>query len=170
MYKPKHLERWYERVNYTGENFDDFYVAAWRLFRCTPVERSNFAYIKSMVSGSFEDPQTAREDGILVHATFTDEVYLARYYVLVHHTCDRALRMADMLAERVSRKGSLDPESEKSMDINSVRKTWKRSELLARIRLCSEAGVSIFASRHDTLPDGDVGRKIFELLSESDHE
>ena len=46
MYKPQYLKRWVEQINYIGENFDDYYVAAWRFFRCTPLERSNFRYIR----------------------------------------------------------------------------------------------------------------------------
>lgn len=165
-YTPKHLERWYERINYEGENFDDYWVAAWRLFRCSPVERSNFAYIKSQVDGSYQDPRAAHRDNLIVHATFTDEVYLARYYVLVHHSQDRALRMADMLAARVRLKGSLDSDAESALDLKAVRKTWKLSERRSRIRLCAEAGVSIFASRSHEFPAGESGRRLFEILSE----
>ena len=167
QYKPESLEAWYPRINYEGDSFEGYYVAAMRLFRCSPVERSNYAYIKGQVLGCFEDPQVAQEDALLVIATFTDEVYMLRYYVLIHESCEKALRMADMLVRRARKKGSLDPGGEHAMNINSVRSSWRQSEMRARIRLCAEAGVSTFVARRPVFPDGEIGDKLFELLSES---
>jgi hypothetical protein len=167
QYKPDALEAWYPRINYEGDNFDGYYVAAMRLFRCSPVERSNYAYIKGQILGCFDDPRAAQEDNLLVIATFTDEVYMLRYYVLIHESCEKALRMADMLVKRARKKGSLDPEGEHDMNISSVKSSWRQSEMHAKIRLCAEAGVSIFVARRANFPDGEIGEKLFELLSES---
>jgi hypothetical protein len=173
LYEPEHLERWYERVNFEpaeGVCFDDYYIASWRLFRCSPVDRSNFNYIKHQVDGCYAKFKDALANGWIVHAKFTDEVYQMRYYYLIHESQTRALKMADMLAARIKLKGSLDPENEKAIDVNSIRITWKNSTLIAKIRLCSEAGVSIFAARGTAFPSGVKGERIFNMLRESEAE
>jgi len=172
-YEPEHLERWYERINFEpveGICFDEYYVASWRLFRCSPVDRSNFNYVKAQVDGCYENFKHALDAGWIVHARFTDEVYQMRYYYLIHESQTRALKMADMLAARVKTKGSLDPENEKAIDVNSIRITWKNATLLAKVRLCQEADVSIFVARHKEFPTGENGTAIFNMLRESEAE
>lgn len=150
MYTPEHVERWKEQINYEGDNFDDFYVIMFRFFRCTPLERANFKYISDHLKDSGAD------DGHVIFPSFTDEVMMCRYYIMVHKDADRALRMADMFAGRIKRKGSLDPDLESAMNWKGVRKSWHMKSLRAKISLCSEAGISIFAARevdpkHDDL-------------------
>lgn len=157
MYTPKHLKKWIEYVNYTGNNFDDFYVANWRFFRCTPTERSNFKYIKDHLR------DCGVPEGMVIFPSFTDELMMCRYYILVHKDCERALRMADMFAERVERKGSLDPEAEVQLDRAAVTKCWHFKSIDARIGLCREAGISIFAARREA-PTHEL---LVELLSEA---
>lgn len=140
MYKPKHLKRWIEQINYTGANFDEYYVAVWRFFRCTPLERSNFKYVR-------EHLRDCGDTSGYVEAAFTDEVMMCRYYLLVHETADRALKMADMFAGRVKQKGSLDPDGERELDLAAVTKIWHMKSIAGRVELCQEAGVSIFAAR-----------------------
>jgi hypothetical protein len=168
MYTPNHLEKWVEYVNYTGDNFDEYYIASWRFFRCSPVERSNFAYIKDHLKGCFTVPSAAEEQGLLIFPTFTDEVMSCRYYILIHKSQDKALRMADMFAERIERKGSLDPEQEIEMDRKASRLTWNKSRLVSRYRYCKDAGVSIFAARRTIFPDNEpaLAEKLYGYLSE----
>lgn len=154
MYQPKHLKIWREQINYEGQNFDEYYVAAWRFFRCTPLERSNFKYIKTHLH------DCGSREGVIFPA-FTDEVMLIRYYILIHQDNEKALRMADMFAERVTRKGSLDPDGERELDHSHSQRQWKVSTIAARVSLCREGGVSIFASRRDMIPD-----ELTELFTE----
>jgi hypothetical protein len=153
-FKPKHLKLWKEQINYEGHNFDEFYVAIWRFFRCTPLERSNFKYVKQHL-------QDCGDTTGVIFPSFTDEVYMCRYYVMIHKDNARALRMADMFADRVKRKGSLDPEGEKQLDVSHSQRQWKMSTIESRVQLCQEADVSIFAARRNTIPDA-----LIESLSE----
>lgn len=155
MYRPKNLQAWHEQINYEGQNFDDYYVAIWRFFRCTPLERSNFKYVKTHL---IDCGDTAG----LIFPSFTDEVMMCRYYVLIHKDNVRALRMADMFADRVRRKGSLDPDGERQLDITHSQRQWKMSTVEARIKLCKEAGEPELSAQSDTIPDS-----LIELLSES---
>lgn len=152
---PKHLKRWIEQINYEGTNFDDYFVAGWRYFRCSPVERSNFAYIK-------EHLLDCGQEGVIL-PVFTDAVMSCRYYVMVHKDCERGLRMADMFAERIKRKGVLDPDAEKQIDAEAVALTWRKSQLHTRVLLCQEAGVSPFIARHEVLTNDSV----IQLMSEA---
>ena len=160
-YTPKHLERWFERVNYEGKNFDDFYVAAWRFFRCSPVERSNFNYIKEHLS------DCGAQDGHVLFPVFTDDVMSLRYYALVHAECEKGLKMADMLVARAKLKGSLDPEGEHEVDQGSVARQWALSSVKARVGCCQEAGVSVFAARRDEFPHGlQFSDRLLDIYSE----
>lgn len=139
MYKPKHIKPWREPVNYEGENFDDHYVAIWRFFRCTPLERSNFKYVKEHLSDC--------GDSGVIFPKFTDQVMTCRYYIMIHKDSGRALKMADMFAERIKRKGSLDPALASQLNWDAVVKLWHFMKLPSKISMCHEAGVSIFAAR-----------------------
>lgn len=156
-YIPRHLKRWFEQVNYEGGDFTDYYVAAWRYFRCSPVERANFAYIREHLSDCGAD------EAQVIFPVFTDAVMSCRYYVMVHKDCERGLRMADMFAERIKRKGVLDPDAEKQIDAEAVALTWRKSQLHTRVLLCQEAGVSPFIARHEVLTNDSV----IQLMSEA---
>lgn len=142
-FKPKHIRPWFEQVNYQGENFDDYYVVIFRFFRCTPVERANFNFIREHLKDS------GAPVGGVIFPNFTDEIMGRRYYVMVRKDCAKALRMADMYAERIKRKGSLDPEAEDVQNRKAIWRTWKTRSLISRVNLCHEAGVSCFLARHD---------------------
>jgi hypothetical protein len=146
MYQPKHLQRWQELINYQGDNFDGYWIAHKRFFRCTPTERSNARYIK-------EHLQDCRNTEGLVFASFTDSIMLLRYYILIREDNEPALKMADMLAERIKRKGSLDPDMEQRMREEGVQRAWKQASLKRRVNYCRESGVSIFAARRSTPPE-----------------
>lgn len=160
-YTPKHIERWHEMINYSGENFDKYYIGAYRPFKCTPCERANFEYITALVRDSGSPP-----DQILL-AKFHDEMLMGRYYLLIHESAIKALKMADMLNERMMRKGSLDPESEKCIDDYQVHKKWNTARLSTKVRICSEAGISIFVARQALYPEGHPGSgNLYDILSE----
>jgi hypothetical protein len=156
-YTPQHLRRWREQVNYQGDNFDDYYVAIWRFFRCTPLERSNFRYVKDHLNDS------GAAAGAVILPSFTDEVMMCRYYVMVHQDATRALKMADMFAERIKRKGSLDPDGERQLNWDAIVKIWHLMATPGRIQLCREANVSIFAARRQD----PTHESLIELLSEA---
>lgn len=156
-FKPKHILRWREQVNYTGENFDQYFIAYWRFFRCTPMDRANFKYIKEHLLDCGTSP------GQIIFPAFTDEVQLCRYYILIHEDAERALKMADMFGERVHRKGSLDPELEQAMNWAGICKSWRLKSLQGKVDICKEAGVSIFAARRYT-PNHEL---LAEVLAEA---
>jgi hypothetical protein len=158
LYQPKHLKLWREQINYTGDNFDDYYVVLFRFFRCTPLERSNFNYVKELLSDCGVDGET-----MVIFPTFSDEVMMSRRYIMVHKDCERGLRMADMLAARIKNKGSLDPEAEQQLSWTGITKSWRLKDIPARVALCREAGISIFAARR-TEP---THESLIELLSEA---
>jgi hypothetical protein len=71
---------------------------------------------------------------------------------MVHREADRSLRMADMFAKRIAAKGSLDPENEVKVDRKSIHYSWGQFSLLAKVNMCKEAGVTIFAARNKKFP------------------
>ncbi len=146
-YTPTHIKPWIEQINYTGEDFSEYYVASWRFFRCSPVEKSNHEYIREHLLDS-----VIVNEKVVITPTFSDEVMGFRYYVMVHREADRSLRMADMFAKRIAAKGSLDPENEVKVDRKSIHYSWGQFSLLAKVNMCKEAGVTIFAARNKKFP------------------
>lgn len=161
-FTPKHLERWEERVNYEGENFDDYYIAIWRFFRCTPVERANHRYIKARLS------EHNIPEGGVIYPAFTDEVMMARYYILVHKDCEKALRLCDMWAKQLKDGAALDPEAAAHLNRRAMEKHWAMCSVIVRVRYCQECGISIFAARRKEFPYGKAGvEELIEQLSEA---
>jgi hypothetical protein len=158
---PCNIPRWFEQINYEGDSFDGYYVASWRFFRCSPVERSNHEYVKQHLKDSGAEP------GQVIFPVFTDEVMGCRYYVMVREDFAKGLRMADMYAKRIETKGSLDPENESKMDRKGIKTAWNSSELQGRINMCRDAGISIFAARSQRFPEyGGYAERIYSALSE----
>ena len=160
-YEPTHIRPWVELINYQGDSFDGYYIAAMRFFKCTPVERSNYDYILEHL----ED--TGADDDQVIDVMFSDDSYLCRHYILVRKDATKALKMADMFAERVIRKGSLDPEMEETIDRAAVMRKWGKSAIRHRVAHCREAGVSIFAARKSYFPFGVAGAEsLYAMYSE----
>lgn len=162
MFVPKHLERWAEQINYEGSNFDDYYVASWRFFRCTPVERANFKFIKARLA-EHNLPAWA-----ILYPAFTDEVMGVRYYAMIHKDCEKALRLADLWAARARNGVALDPQAAEDIDRRGMEKHWSLSSVAARLKYCQDCGITIFAARRKSLPYGKDGiEELIEQLSEA---
>lgn len=164
MYQPKHLRKWREPVNYVSLNgrvYDDYWIGAMRFFRCSPVDKANYAYIKDLLLDCGAQP------GEVFEEKFSDEVLLKRFYLFIAPDCERALKMADMLAERVLRKGSIDPPMEVKHDGECVRQGWGNMSNRQKILMCLEAGLPWSVAKNRTfpehLPDSD---SLYRLLSE----
>jgi hypothetical protein len=109
--KPTHLRRWVEYINYTGANYDDYYVATVRNFTCSPIEREEFAHVRESMHDTGGSPLD------VLDVTCSDELLHARYYVLVHEAFGRGMRMGEMFARRREEKGYiLTPETESDTD------------------------------------------------------
>jgi hypothetical protein len=111
-FKPKWIEPWYEAANYEGLNYADYYVAAIRFFRCNPMERFTYQYIREQLQGLLMPAP------LVIEVAFRDECLVARYHILVHKSCEKALRMAEMFADRIARKGYADPDTAEMSDEN----------------------------------------------------
>lgn len=106
-FKPTIIQPWIFQTNYQGSDYRGFYVAAMRGFRCTQRERQDFQYVREQLEGLMSPD--------VITVTFGDECLIARYLVLVHGDFEQGLKMAEMFAKRLARKGYVDPES-KSLD------------------------------------------------------
>lgn len=162
LFKPKNIERWQELINYEGMNFDDYFIACWRFFRCSPLERANFKYIKARFA-EHNLPAWA-----VIYPSFTDDVMSVRYYILIHKDCEKALRLADLWAKRSKDGSALDPVAAEDMDRRGMEKHWTLSSVAARVRYCQDCGITIFAARRKALPYGKDGiEELIEQLSEA---
>jgi len=100
------LNKWVAMANYDGIEYNDYLIAAQRLFRCSKLEQATFAYIREHM----HDNDTGNPNMVL-DVTFQDECLVYRYMVLVHKDFAKGVRMAEMFADRLDSKGYVDPES-----------------------------------------------------------
>lgn len=105
-FEPELLHPWVELVNYEGRPYSDYYIAAQRFFRCSPIERMTYDYIREHM---LDDD--CKDDGGVIEVTSGDECLIARYQILVHKYNARALRRAEMFVRRQLEKGYVDPET-----------------------------------------------------------
>lgn len=158
QFTPKHMERWRERVNYHGDNFDSYFVVAWRFFRCSPTERANFKYIKRQ-SRVHEFPP-----GSIIYPKFTDAIRLYRFYILAHQDFLKTLRICDLWAGKIKRRECLDPALEIMEDESTVERSWRQAETRLRMEMCVDAGISAFAARRQVIPP-EVAQALSEVHS-----
>jgi hypothetical protein len=110
-FKPTIIQPWIFQTNYQGSDYRGFYVAAMRGFRCTLRERQDFQYVREQLEGLVSPD--------VITVTFGDECLIARYAVLVHKDFEAGLKMADMFAKRLAKKGYIDPESRSIDDFDA---------------------------------------------------
>lgn len=146
IFTPKHMRRWREQINYSGDNFDAYFICTWRFFRCSPAERANFKYIRR---------QCALHDlpeGAVIFPKFTDSIRIYRFYVLAHQDFLKSLRLCDLWAGRIAQRRCLDRDAERVEDDTTTERTWRQSEIPQRIEMCVEAGISPLDCHEDAVP------------------
>ena len=82
-------------------------------------------------------------------------------WIAIHESDEKALREADELAAALTDYPIVNESHFSELEWTEANDYWESLSLRERIELCSEAGISIFCARHDSIPPQDSGY-IFE--------
>lgn len=162
MYTPKHLELWTpadpafpsgER-NYAGADWSNWYIAYTKTRDASVLSESNWDEMKKALQPLSND---ITEDGDELPSVYvmTTSHWAVGYieWLLVHKSNEVALQKADELAERLKDYPVLNEEDFSEREWNYICESWENASVKERVDLCKSAGISIFAARHDTLPE-----------------
>lgn len=82
-------------------------------------------------------------------------------WIAIHESDTKALDIADSILCALSDYPVLDDDDFSNREWEAAQESWFYSSLSERVAMCQDAGLSIFAARSDTIPQGDNGY-IFE--------
>lgn len=152
-YEPKHLKRWTLPNYYVGKLWPNYYSSGFGRSRDSDyLEESNFVTALKAIGGESETVTVVRESHWAVGWV---------EWIAIHQDDEAALRTADELRERYNDYPVLDENDFSEREWEGAQSCWTNLPLRERVDLCRDEGLSIFAARHDWIPEGDSGR-IFE--------
>lgn len=141
---------------YLGEDwFKDWFVLIGRNRDSRILEQSNFESILKYMGGESDNVQIIRSghwacgwiELLLVNPIDADNVELA-----------------NDIQSKLTKYPVFDENDYYKRESEYAIELWKELPLRERLELCKKAGLSIFASRHNTVPQEDTGR-IYEYLT-----
>jgi hypothetical protein len=141
-YEPEHLARWTLPDNYFGAEWPEYYVYFGRHRDSNLLTNINFDVALEAVGGESETVQVVRESHWAVGWV---------EWIAIHETDTKALQKADEIMAAYYEYPCLNEERLSEAEFEEAHKYWDRMPLQDRIEECREAGVSIFAARHDEL-------------------
>lgn len=122
-FTPRHVKHWIEKINYIGRDYSQYYLAAYRHYRCSPFERDTFAHIRDHLH------DLGAEASQVIDVTCSDALLQARFYVLVHQDFERGLKAADMFAQRLWDKGTLLPENDYTLEVHADERPFNAADV-----------------------------------------
>lgn len=154
MYEPQHIERWTMPDSYGGEVWPDYFVFLGQHRDSDTLARSNFISGLAFIGGETETVIVVRENHWAVGWV---------EWIAIHASDDDALEKADGIVAALSDYPVVSEDHFSEMEWDEAADYWEKCHIKHRIEYCKEAGLSIFAARHDYLPHDPSGR-LFEAL------
>jgi hypothetical protein len=155
MYAPTYLRRWSRGECYVGETFEDYFVVAGQHRDSDVLTRSNFRVALERLGGESETVRVIRLGHWAVGWTEG---------LLIHESDEAALRVGDEIAAELEDYPILDEENYSELEWDEAGQWWDNCGMRERIRMCAEAGLSIFAARESGIPSDPAGR-LYEILT-----
>lgn len=157
-YQPEHLKRW-TRPSDFGQHVDDwFYTSKAFVFLgrhrdSDALTESNFECALAALGGESDTVQVIREGHWAVGWV---------EWIAIHESDSEALECADEIQAALSDYPVLDESDLSDREWSMAQDTWDNCwSLRDKVEACKEAGLSIFAARSESIPQGDGGY-IFE--------
>lgn len=154
-YIPKHLKRWSLPRDYAGASWPEMYVFLGRHRDSDAVDRSNFAVALRELGGESETVQVIREGHWAVGWV---------EWIGIEETDADSLAKADAMMERIGEYPLLDEMHYSELQWTEAGDYWASLRVFERLELCQRFGLSIFAARHDYIPQDDNG-SLFDYLT-----
>jgi len=147
-YTPENLELWTLPDYYAGNEWEGFYVFLGRNRDSDLLTESNFEVALAELGGESDTVVVVREGHWAVGWV---------EWIAVHRSNTKALELADEMIGALADYPVLDDSDLSEREWNAAHDAWESMSVEDRMDLCRDAGVSIYAARHDHIPSDDSG-------------
>jgi hypothetical protein len=144
----KAIKRWTLPDSYCGATWEDYFVFLGQSRDSSTLERSNFECGLEALGGECEGVIVVRENHWAVGWV---------EWIAIHKDNSEALEAADEMLCALSDYPILNESHFSELELSEAENYWQQLPIRYRVELCQEAGVSVFAARHDWLPSEDSG-------------
>ena len=150
----KAIKRWNRPDHYAGADWPEYFVFLGQHRDSDSITRSNFIVGLRELGGESETVIVVRERHWAVGWV---------EWIGIHESDEARIIEADEMLCAIESYPVLSDDHHGQMEWDEACEQWEMMPLRYRVELCRDAGVSIFAARHDYIPDDDSGY-IFEHL------
>lgn len=148
----KAIKRWTLPDSYAGAHWPDYFVFVAQHRDSDALTRSNFECGLEALGGESETIIVVRERHWAVGWV---------EWIAIHESDTEALEAADDMLCSLSDYPVLNESHFSELENEEAENYWEQLPLRYRVEMCQEAGISVFAARHDYIPRDDSGY-IFE--------
>lgn len=153
-FEPKHLKFWTMPKSYAGAVWPGYYVFLCRNRDSGALTRSNFDCALAAIGGESETVEIVRES----HWACGWIEWIA-----IHQDDETALKAADDIMARLADYPVVNEDDWSRLEFEEACAFWESLSVRGRAEYCKRADISIFAARHDYLPE-DPNGYLLELL------
>jgi len=152
----KALTRWTMPDSYFGAEWPEYFVFLSQSRDADALTRSNFECGLESLGGESETVIVVREGHWAVGWI---------EWIAIHESdADAILKAEDMLCA-LSDYPVLNESHFSELEHSEAENTWQKMPIKYRVELCQDAGISVFAARHDWIPQCDNGFIYESLIS-----
>lgn len=144
----KHLKRWELPEAYFGAEWPEYFVFLSRHRDSDSLTRSNFQVGLDRLGGESETVLVVRESHWAVGWI---------EWIAIHKSDTEALEKAEAMLEKIDGYPVLSEDHWSELEWNEAQEYWTSLPLSERVDLCRDHGISIFAARHNWIPQDDSG-------------
>lgn len=144
----KAIKRWTLPDSYAGAEWPEYFVFLGQHRDSDALTRSNFECGLEALGGESETVKVVREGHWAVGWV---------EWIAIHESDTEALEAADEILCALSDYPVLNEFHFSELENEEAENYWQQLPLRYRVELCQEAGISVFAARHDYIPMEDSG-------------
>lgn len=153
MMEYRAIERWTRPDNFAAWNdswvySDKCFVFLGRHRDSDLLTESNFECGLAAIGGESDTVQIVREGHWAVGWV---------EWIAIHESDSKALEIADDILCALSDYPVVNEDHFSGLEWNAAQESWETLDISERVDLCRDAGLSIFAARSDSIPQGDNG-------------
>ncbi len=152
------LDRWKRPDCYFGESWPEYYVFLGQHRDSDILTQSNFQCALQQIGGE-------SELSFIVHESHWAVGWVE--WIAIHESDTDALHIAETILESLEDYPVVDEEHFSGMEYEHTQDVWNNCfSLKEKVELCQEFELSVFAARHDFIPQDDCGH-LFDYLATS---
>ena len=152
------LTLWTMPESYFGESWFEYYVFLSQHRDSDILTQSNFQCALAQLGGESETVFIVRENHCAVGWV---------EWIAIHGSDTDAIEIANNILELIEGYPVLNDEDFSSREWDAAQDTWNNCyDLKEKVELCQEFEISVFAARHNYIPQDDCGH-LFEYLTTS---